>query len=593
MAPSDAPSDEPGDTPGDSPSVEPNESASAAPSESASASPAASPTPTPRPTVPADATIPTESYPVEGEVDCENGTYNDLPYTGNMKSIEATDDQTVVFTLCAPDGAFLAKAAFIAFGINDSDWLADAVMNDTVLGDMNGTGAYSLEEWRRGDSVIYTRNDDYWGEAAAAPQAVLRWNSESAARLQELAAGTVQGIDNVGPADFDAVRNNPDLALEERPGLNTFYLGMNNTYPPFDNEKVRQAIAQGIDREELVNTFYPPGSEVATHFTPCALPFGCEGEDWYEFDAEAARALLEEGLAEADMTLAEFTPQLHYRDVVRGYLPEPNIVVQAIQAQLNTNLGIQATIDLQESGTFIGNSNAGVLEGIHLLGWGADYPEVTNFLDFHFGGGSSPQFGDKFEDITSALTTGATSEDEATRQEAYTTANNAIKQHVPMIPIAHAGSATAYLAGVEGRQASPLSNEQLARMVPPEGVDQMVFMQNAEPISLYCADETDGESLRACEQVMESLYAYEVNATDVEPALAESCDPNEDNTVWTCTLREGVTFHDGATLDAGDVVASYAVQWDMANPFHIGNTSGFYYWGGLWGGYLNTPAAEE
>ena len=40
-------------------------------------------------------------------------------------------------------------------------------------------------------------------------------------------------------------------------------------------------------------------------------------------------------------------------------------------------------------------------------------------------------------------------------------------------------------------------------------------MQNAEPISLFCADETDGESLRACEQITESLLAYEVGGTAV------------------------------------------------------------------------------
>ncbi len=41
-----------------------------------------------------------------------------------------------------------------------------------------------------------------------------------------------------------------------------------------------------------------------------------------------------------------------------------------------------------------------------------------------------------------------------------------------------------------------------------------VFMQGAEPISLFCGDESDGETLRACEQINESLYAYEINGTD-------------------------------------------------------------------------------
>ena len=54
------------------------------------------------------------------------------------------------------------------------------------------------------------------------------------------------------------------------------------------------------------------------------------------------------------------------------------------------------------------------------------------------------------------------------------------------------------------------------------GQDQFVFVQNGEPSGLYCADETDGEALRVCEQIDESLLAYEVDGTEVEPSLAES-----------------------------------------------------------------------
>ena len=50
----------------------------------------------------------------------------------------------------------------------------------------------------------------------------------------------------------------------------------------------------------------------------------------------------------------------------------------------------------------------------------------------------------------------------------------------------------------------------------PGDRDTIVFMQNAEPLSLYCGDETDGETLRACEQINESLYAYEIAGTAVE-----------------------------------------------------------------------------
>ncbi len=361
-------------------------------------------------------------------------------------------------------------------------------------------------------------------------------------------------------------------------------MGFNNTYAPFDNELVRQAVAMAIDRARIVDNFYPPGSEVATHFTPCSIPNGCVGEPWYEFDPAKAKELL----AEAGFPDG-FATELAYRDVVRGYLPQPGVVAQDIQAQLKENLNIDVTINVMESGSFLDAADSGMLPGLHLLGWGADYPDMTNFLDYHFGAGSSKQFGDKWDDITEALKQGASLADDEARKPFYETANNAIKQHVPMVPVAHGGSGVAFKAAVEGAHASPLSNEVFSVM-SVAGQDTLVWMQNAEPISLYCADETDGESLRACEQVNESLYKYEVGGTASLPNLAKVCEPNEDLTEWVCTLNEGILFHDGSTLDANDVVMSLLVQWDAAHPLHTGNTGAFTYFTSLFGSFLNAPA---
>lgn len=492
--------------------------------------------------------------------------------------------------MCQPDPAFPSKAAFSPFSIQPKEYLEQTGgggEGSILLERPIGTGPYMVAEWSRGNELVFVRNENYWGELAIEPTLVFRWSSEAAQRLLELQSGTVDGIDNVGPDDFPVVESDPNLELIVRPPLNTFYVGMNNTYPPFDDERVRQAIAMGIDRQRIVDNFMPPGSEVASHFTPCSIPGGCEGEEWYEFDPEAARTLL----AEAGYPDG-FETEIAYRDVVRGYLPQPGVVAQDIQAQLRENLGIEATINVMESGAFIAAADAGELPGLHLLGWGADYPDVTNFLDFHFGIGASAQMGEKFDDITSALQQGASLADNAARAPFYAEANNAIKQHVPMVPISHAASAVAFRASLEGTHASPLSNEYFAVVEDPDD-DTLVWMQNAEPISLYCADETDGESLRACEQVTEALLSYEIGGVEVRPGLATSCDPNEDLTVWTCHLREGVLFHDGSTLDANDVVFSYLVQWDASHPLHTGNTGAFTYFSALWGGFLNAPPAEE
>jgi ABC-type transport system substrate-binding protein len=241
-----------------------------------------------------------------------------------------------------------------------------------------------------------------------------------------------------------------------------------------------------------------------------------------------------------------------------------------------------------ESGAFIDAANAGQVEGLHLLGWTGDYPDPTNFYDFHFGAGSSPQMGDQWDDITSRLAEAAALGDANARSAIYAEVNDLLKQHVPMMPVAHGASACAYKASAQGVHCSPLGNESLETMFV-EGQETFTFMQNAEPIGLYCADETDGESLRACEQINESLLAYEVGGVEVIPSLAIEYSANADATEWTFTLREGVKFHDGSTLDANDVVMSWVVQWDAAHALHKGRVGDFTYFSGLFGAFLNAP----
>lgn len=157
-----------------------------------------------------------------------------------------------------------------------------------------------------------------------------------------------------------------------------------------------------------------------------------------------------------------------------------------------------------------------------------------------------------------------------------------------MVPVAHSRSAHAVLATVQGAYTPPFGAEQIYKMDP--GKDTFVLMQNNEPISLYCHDETDGESLRPCQQVLEALFEYADDSGDVIPELATSCDASDDGLVWTCSLREGVLFHDGSTLDSNDVVASWAVGLDAANPLHTGNTGEFTYYQYLWDQFINPPS---
>jgi hypothetical protein len=102
----------------------------------------------------------TDTFPNYGDpVDCAAGSWNGLPYTGNLKSLTAPDPKTVVFTFCNPDVAFLSKIAFSVFAINDSDWLIAHTADGTQTSTLNGTGAFKFDQWQRGSEIDYSRFD--------------------------------------------------------------------------------------------------------------------------------------------------------------------------------------------------------------------------------------------------------------------------------------------------------------------------------------------------------------------------------------------------------------------------------------------------
>jgi peptide/nickel transport system substrate-binding protein len=505
-------------------------------------------------------------------------------YTGEMAKIEAVDDLTVKFTLCTPDVAFPSKVAFASFGIQSAAYLQKTGGGGTLITNPIGTGPYKLEKWDRGTQIVLAGNDDYWGTKAKAATAVVQWSSESAQRLVQLQSGAADGIDNVGTDDFNTVKNDANLQLVPRDALNVFYVGFQVNMKPFDNEKVREAIGYAIDKNRIVSNFYPKGSQVATQFLPPGIPGYDKSFTGFTYDqAKAKQLLTEAGFPNG------FSVSLSYRDVVRGYLPQPTVVAQDLQNQLS-KIGIKVTLDKQESTTFIDNATGGKLP-FFMLGWGADYPDATDFLDYHFNNAGLPQFGKPFADIQAVLTQAAQKSDQAQRDPLYTQADKLLMQHAPMIPVAYGGSATAYKKTVENPQASPLSDEILATMAVP-GQDKFVFVQNGEPGGLYCGDESDGESLRVCAQINESLLSYKENGTAAEPGLAEKYESTPDLKVWTFHLRPGVKFSDGTPLTANDVVKTYRVQWDAKDPLHKGRTGDFTYWSGLFGNFLNPPPAK-
>jgi peptide/nickel transport system substrate-binding protein len=497
-----------------------------------------------------------------------------------IKSIAATDANTVVFTLCHPDPDVLYKVAFAAFGIEPKALLDKTAGDTTKIGDKPiGTGPYVISEWQHGDHITFTANPNYWGTAPTNKTVILKWSKEATQRLLELQSGTADGMDNVATEDIASVQKNSALKLYPRSPETVVYLGMNNKFPPFDNEKVRQAVGMAIDKKRLVDNFYPAGSTVADQFlTPDIKPGFTDNMTPTKLDLTAAKALLAGTpcATSCDVTLS-------YRTVVRQYLPSPDKVATDLQAQLKP-LGMNVKLNPMESGAFLDQTESGNTP-FFLLGWIDDYAGATDIIDPNLGSGAK-QFGNPYADLNAEISAAGSVVDTALRQQHYDKVNQLLAQHALEIPLVHGTSACVYQAKVQGAQCSPFSDEYFQYI--NNGTNQVVWEQNAEPLSTWCADEEDGETFRLCIQVYDALYNFEQNGVKPMPALATSYDASPDATVWTFHLRPGVKFSDGSAFSANDVAANFNAWWDGKNADHKGRTGNWTYFTSFFGAQLNS-----
>ena len=507
----------------------------------------------------------------------------DCDYGGNLRSVEAVDELTVVVTLCNPDAIFDQEMASLGMSIHPSEYLEATGGTGDLLTHAIGTGPLKLVNWDQGNEIVFERFDDYWGETSIEQTVILRWNSEAAARATELRAGTIDGMKFANPDDIPVFRADPNFHLLDIPPLTGVYVAMSNFFEPLNDVRVRTAIAMGINRQRIVDNFFPPGSPLTSDFVPPAV-FGHMSESGVPgYDGEAAKALLEEAAADLGFSLPLDTVvdsrtgearalTLTWRDVVRGYLPNPGIIANDIQVQL-AEIGVMADVQVVESGAFIASSLSGN-EPLHILGWHADFPDASNFLTCCHGP-NLPQMGSPYPEIYEPLIAAGQVLDPASRLELFRQVADGMASAVPWVPFGHASSADVWQARMIGIHPGVLDGTEVFSQIEDPDDDNVIYMQNAEPISLYCNDTFDGESFRACHQVNEALLDFSLGGVDVIPGLAESWSVSDDGLVWTFNLREGVLFHDGSTFDANDVVTTWQASGDCTSPLHTGTGEGF------------------
>jgi len=158
-----------------------------------------------------------------------------------------------------------------------------------------GTGPFRFVEWNNDVEIRLARNDDYWDGPPALATLSFRISNNATVRSNRLIANNgAHVIDNLDPATIAALEADPNVAVARRPQSSLCYLAMNNLKPPFDDPKVRQAVAYAINKNRIIELAYKGYAKPATVPVPPGFNgFASDLED-RPYDREKAKALLRE-----------------------------------------------------------------------------------------------------------------------------------------------------------------------------------------------------------------------------------------------------------------------------------------------------------
>ncbi|MCJ7513914.1 MAG: peptide ABC transporter substrate-binding protein [Anaerolineales bacterium] len=370
------------------------------------------------------------AFAVKGAAEYNSGTG-----TADDVAVKALDDYTLEVT-------FLENVAYNANIIGL--WTAHAVPKWIIEGDdctdargdrwfepgfFQGFGPFVLKDWVH-DSDITIMKNPFWPGTEAIPQAMLDevklFFLDSVPAFAEYEAGNLD-FTEVPLADIDRVKADPVLSQEYSvyPNLCTYYYGFNTKAPFVDDVRVRRALSMAVDRQSLIDNVTKGGQEPAQWFGRpglVAAPTMADHPDLgVKYDAAAAKALLDEYLAEKGITAADVDLTLMF-NTSSGHQK----IAEAIQQMWRETLGLEVKLTNQEWQVFLDTTKDPVnTPQIYRMGWCVDYPDENNFIRevMAKGGSQNPTAGGGInwlnEEFETLVKEAAAEQDPAKRLDMY------------------------------------------------------------------------------------------------------------------------------------------------------------------------------
>jgi len=249
-----------------------------------------------------------------------------------ITEIATPDPFTVVITLSRPVGSFIYD-----LGSADAAMVAPATAEDNKTRPI-GTGPFRFQQWVRGDRVELVRNPDYWGAPARLTAVTFRFMSDAQAQVAALRTGAVDVVPNLGAAELlGDFRHDRNFQVVVGSTEGEVVLAMNHRRPPFDDVRVRRAIAHAIDRAAVnEGAVAGNGRPIGTHYPP-HYPDAVDLTGQTPYDVGMARALLREAGQgsgfQARLILPPFPYARRSGEIIQAMLAEVGIRTEILVYQ--------------------------------------------------------------------------------------------------------------------------------------------------------------------------------------------------------------------------------------------------------------------
>lgn len=349
----------------------------------------------------------------------------------DVASYESPDEDTVVITLNAPNAGFLAGLASIAILAPDS--FDDA--GSTPV----GSGPYSFVSWTANDSIVLERFDDYFGDAPATQTITYKPIADQQVALNSLYSGDVDIISSVSAATA-AQLDDARAALVEPSASNSMSLIEFNSSGTLADPRVRQALAMALDKDSIRDIAY--GGAGSTQWSP--LPessWAYAEQDGYEYDLDAAAALLEEAGASG----------LSFSLEIPSGFPDAEQIARVWQASL-AEIGVTLTPNVTELSVWLDAYVSRNYDATwNIFNVGAD---PNSFFDIIM----NPHLADDYPntEVSGLVADALAVSDEGERAAIYAQLQEILVDELPVMIVQSTPVYSVTAPGVSGYQVNPL-----------------------------------------------------------------------------------------------------------------------------------------